>query len=229
MNGRVLIVDDEPAVCELIERAVTDEHMEALALLNGSRAAELLTRDKFDMVFLDFHMAAPDGLELARQIRRSMTNRSTPIILVSDDQRPHAVSAGFEAGANFFLYKPIDKMRLHTLMHAVHGAVEHHKRRMRRVSVRKKAWVRSASESCEAVTVDISLTGVLVESRCVFPLGAPVELTLELATDEKPIRGNGLVARVAAPDQMAILVDRMAPAESQRLQEFLLPFVTQTA
>ncbi|HEX5423481.1 MAG TPA: response regulator [Candidatus Acidoferrales bacterium] len=229
MNRRVLIVDDEPAVCEMIERAVADAGMEPLALLNASRAAEVLNTEKFDMVFFDFHMAAPDGVELARQMRASLTNRSTPIVLVSDDQRPHNVSVGFQAGANFFLYKPIDKTRLVTLMHAVHGTIEQHRRRMRRVTVRQKVWVRSASENCEAETVDISLTGMLVESRRVFPLGSPVELSLELSKGEKPIRGNGLVARVAAGNQMAILVDRMTTAESQRLQEFLLPFVSQTA
>lgn len=230
MNKRVLIVDDEPSVCEMIERAVTEEGMEPLALLNGSRAAEILSAEKFDMVFLDFHMASPDGVELALQMRASLTNRSTPIVLVSDDQRPHNVSIGFQAGANFFLYKPVDKARLLTLMHAVHGTIEQHRRRMRRVPVRQKVWVRSADENCEAETVDISLTGMLIESRRVFPLGSPVELSLELSQGEKPIRGNGLVARVAAGgNQMAILVDRMTVAESQRLQEFLLPLVSQAS
>ncbi len=229
MNSRVLIVDDDPAVCETIERVVTEEGMEPLALLNGALAAEILSSEKFDMVFLDFEMASPDGVELARQMRASLTNRSTPIVLVSGDQQAHNVSVGFEAGANFFLYKPVDKVRLLTLMHAVHGAIEQHKRRMRRVPVRQKVWVRSASENCEAETIDISLTGMLIEARRVFPLGSPVELSLELSKGEKPIRGNGLVARVADGNQMAILVDRMTTAESQRLQDFLLPFVSQAS
>jgi hypothetical protein len=41
-----------------------------------------------------------------RQMRNSRFNRLTPIIMISDDQRPSALSVGFAAGASFFLYKP---------------------------------------------------------------------------------------------------------------------------
>jgi len=67
MHRRVLIVDDEQATCELIERTVSTAGMDALVLNNSSQAARALSAGKFDLVFLDFHMSAPDGVELARQ------------------------------------------------------------------------------------------------------------------------------------------------------------------
>jgi PleD family two-component response regulator len=57
----------------------------------------VLEEGKFDVVLLDLHMPSPDGIELARQMRRTESNRVTPIILISDDQRPSAMSIGFEA------------------------------------------------------------------------------------------------------------------------------------
>jgi hypothetical protein len=48
--------------------------------------------------------------------------------MISDDQNPHAMSQGFEAGASFFLYKPIDKERLLRLVRATQGAMKHGRR-----------------------------------------------------------------------------------------------------
>jgi DNA-binding response OmpR family regulator len=118
MQRRGLIVDDEAAVCEMVGKVLTAAGMEALTLTRSEEAPGLLNAGKFDVVFLDLHMAAPDGIELARQVRGSQWNRTTPIVLISDDQRPSALSIGFEAGASFFLYKPIDKDRLFKLIRA---------------------------------------------------------------------------------------------------------------
>ena len=112
MQRRGLIVDDEMAVCEMVGQVLTSAGMEALTLIKSSEAPALLNQGKFDVVFLNLHIAAPDGIKLARQMRVSRWNRSTPIILISDDQRPSAMSVGFEAGASFFLYKPLDKDRV---------------------------------------------------------------------------------------------------------------------
>src|SRR5580693_7996677 len=112
--------------------------MEALTLTRSTEATGLLEEGKFDVVFLDLHMASPDGIELARQMRRTESNRKTPIILLSDDQRPSAMSVGFEAGASFFLYKPIDKDRLLKLIRATQGTMEHDRRRTRRISLESR-------------------------------------------------------------------------------------------
>ena len=97
--------------------------MEAQIVSNSSHASDFLGTGKFDLVFLDFHMAHPDGVELARQVRKSRSNRTTTVVLVSDDQRPSALSVGFEAGASFFFYKPIDKDRLIKLVKATQGMI----------------------------------------------------------------------------------------------------------
>jgi DNA-binding response OmpR family regulator len=133
MNRRALVVDDEPAICELIQKVLHSAGMEALTLTRSTEASGLLEEAKFDVVFLDLHMASPDGIELARQMRRTESKRRTPIILLSDEQRPSAMSVGFEAGASFFLYKPIDKDRLLKLIRATQGTMEHDRRRTRRI------------------------------------------------------------------------------------------------
>jgi len=110
-------------------------------------------------------MAAPDGIELARQVRVSRWNRTTPIVLISDDQRPSAMSVGFEADASFFLYKPIDKDRLLKLLRATQGPAEQERRRTRRIAIQSKVRLRYRADELEGETVDVSLSGVLVKAH----------------------------------------------------------------
>jgi PilZ domain-containing protein/response regulator receiver domain-containing protein len=177
------------------------------------------------MVFLDLHMAAPDGIELARQMRLSQRHRTTPIILISDDQRPSAMSVGFEAGASFFLYKPIDKGRLLKLIQATQGSMEHERRRTRRVSLHSTVRLRWGAEEMEVETVDVSLSGMLVKAPCTLPMGSPVRVALSLSQRTGPIMGVGSVVRILGGNQMGIQLDRLSVADSERLQEILLPMI----
>ena len=199
--------------------------MEALKVTRSTEAPSLLNEGKFDVVLLDMHMEAPDGIELARQVRGSRWNRTTPVILISDDQRPSAMGIGFEAGANFFLYKPFDKERLIKLLRATQGLVEQERRRTRRVDVRTKVRLQCGAQELEGETVNLSLTGVLVRAHRVFPNGSSVRISLSCPRQTRPISGMGSVVRIVAENQMGIQLDKLTLQESERLQEFLLPFI----
>jgi len=168
MQKRGMIVDDETAVCEMVSKVLTSAGMQALTVTRSTDAPGLLNEGKFDLVSLDMHMAAPDGIERAGQMHESQGNRTTPIIVISDAQRPSAMSIGFEAGASFFPYKPIDKGRLLKLIRATQGSMEEATRRTRRVAFQSKVRLRCPAEELEAETVDISLTGVLVKAHRTF-------------------------------------------------------------
>ena len=56
MRSRVLVVDDNPVICELIQEVLNSAEMEAFTLTDSSQAALLLAREKFDAVFLDVRM-----------------------------------------------------------------------------------------------------------------------------------------------------------------------------
>jgi len=225
MQKQVLIVDDEEAVCQMVGKVLTAAGMEPLTLTSSSQALDLLNQEKFEMAFFDLHMASPDGMELARHLRRSSWNRTTPVILISDDLRPSAMSVGFEAGANFFLYKPIDKERLLKLIRATQGTIDYGRRRTRRVALQSKVKLSSGGELVEGETIDVSLCGLLVKANRALSRGAPVRVSLELAPQMKPVVAAGSVVRVLDGNVMGIQLDQLSVAESERLQEFLLPMI----
>jgi DNA-binding response OmpR family regulator len=225
MQKQVLIVDDEEAVCQMVGKVLASVGMESLALTRSSQARDLLDQEKFDMVFFDLHMAAPDGMELARHLRRSSWNRTTPVILISDDQRPSAMSVGFEAGANFFLYKPIDKECLLKLVRATQGTIDYGRRRTRRVALHSKVKLNTGEDLLEGETVDVSLCGLLVKAGRTLARGTPVRVSMELARRMKPVVAAGSVVRVLDGNRMGIQLAQLSVAESERLQEFLLPLI----
>jgi CheY-like chemotaxis protein len=225
MQKRAIIVDDEPATCELIEKVLTSAGISSLSVKESTEAADLLRRGKFAVAFLGYHMPFPDGPALTRQMRDSDYNRTTPVILISGDQRPDAMSKGFEAGASFFLYKPVDKDRLQRLVRATHGAMDHEIRRTRRVQLRSRVLIRFCGQEIEGETVDVSMQGLLVRAQRMIPIGSSAEITMQLSEAIPPIVGTGSIVRVCGKDQMGIHLGRLALAESQRLQEFLLPLI----
>jgi two-component system chemotaxis response regulator CheY len=226
MQRRALIVDDEPLVCQMIEKVLHSAGMEALTVTKSTEAPEILDEGKFDVVFLDLHMPSPDGLELARHMRNSPFNRATPIILISDDQRPSALSVGFAAGASFFLYKPLDKHRLLKLVRATQGAMEHEQRRTRRVSVQSKVRLTFGEEELEGETIDVSMSGLFVRAPRTVPPGSSLRMSLHLSHQMRPLVAAGLVVRILRGNHMAIQLDQLSLPDSERLQEFLLPMIS---
>jgi len=225
MQRRALIVDDEAHTCEMIQRILYAAGVDALTLTKSTQALGFLGEGKFDMLFFDLHMSSPDGIELTREARNGSANRGTPIVMLSDDQRPSALAEGFAAGASFFLYKPINKSRLLRLVRATQQQAGIERRQTRRVLLHSKVLLRCGSEELICDVVDVSLNGVLVRAPRVFPVGSPVHISMGLARHSRPLMGGGSVARIAAPNQMGIALDHLPIEESERLQEFLLPML----
>lgn len=225
MQRRALVVDDEAATGELIQKVLYAAGVDALTLTSSGQAVSFLEEGRFDMVFFDLHMGSPDGIELSREMRRAGSNRTTPIILLSDDLRPSAMSQGFAAGASFFLYKPVDRGRLLKLLRATQGRMDHEKRQTRRVPLLSKVRLRFELEELLCETVDVSLDGILVKAPRTMPAGTSVQISMELTQKMRPVVGAGSVVRVLGGNQMGIHLNRLPVEESARMQAFLLPMI----
>jgi CheY-like chemotaxis protein len=223
---RALVVDDQPEVCELLARTLQSAGLETLTLHSSNDAPDFLTESKFDVVFLDLHMPNLDGIDLLRHIRKSLNNQTTPVILLSDDQRPSALSVSFDAGASFFLYKPLDKERVLKLLRAAQSALDYRCRQTRRVALRAPVQLRWGAEVMHGETIDMSLSGVLLKASKPIPVGSPVNLSLFLVPHARPVITEGSVVRIEHGNRIGIRLNKLAMQESMRLQEFLLPLIS---
>jgi DNA-binding response OmpR family regulator len=226
MPRRALVVENEPAMCALIHEVLESAEIEAVSPAKSGESERHFHEEKFDVVLIGLCTPSDDAIELVRKIRKSGFNRLTPIIMISDDQRPSALSEGFDAGASFFVYKPIDRAHLTRLILVTQGTIEHERRRFRRIPLQVKVRIKSDKDELVGETIDISLNGALVRSPHTLPLGSLIEVSLYLLAGAQPVVGLGSVVRVLSSTQMGILLDRFPVSEIGRLQEYLLPRIT---
>jgi len=225
LPARVLVVDDDPLAGELICEILRSAGMDARFLTSSVEAAELLKREKYHAVFLDMRMPPPDGVELARQIRASRVNASTIIVMITGEEERTLMKRAFEAGVEFFLFKPVARNKLLKLIRVAEGPIERERRRFARVRMRCRVSLESSNDRLEGTTVDLSLSGALVQSGRAYPLGTRVTVSLELEAGMPALRSGALVVRTVGIDRMGIHFENLGPAESIRLQEYLLPLI----
>jgi len=219
-----LVVDDDLEMCKVIQAILHSTDTEALISTDSARAVELLHNQKFDAVFLDVNMPGPDGIELTRLIRASGSNQKTPVIIVSGEEDPAVVHRGFQAGATFFLFKPINRERLLNISRTTHRAAERERRHYQRVVVSRKVHLLFDGDTLEGRTIDVSLNGLLVRTARTLAVGSRVSVRLFLASGMQPITVDGTVVRVSG-SEMGIHLERIGPDASKRLQDFLLPLI----
>ena len=101
---QILVVDDEPAVRDSLERALRLEGYEIALAADGAQALATLAKDGTDAVVLDVMMPGVDGLEVCRRMR-SAGDRTPVLMLTARDDVSDRV-AGLDAGADDYVVKP---------------------------------------------------------------------------------------------------------------------------
>ncbi len=225
MPARILVVDDDPLSAELICEILCSAGMDASFLTSSTEAVARLKREKYHAVFLDMRMPAPDGAELTRQIRASRVNSSTVIVMITGEEDRTVMRRAFEAGVEFFLFKPVERNKLLKLIRVTEGPIERERRRFTRVRLRCKVSMEAGNDRLEGTTLDLSLGGALVQSPRAFPSGTLVTTSLELEAGTSLLRSGARVIRTIGTDCMGIQFENLGPKESVRLQEFLLPLI----
>ncbi len=118
--ARILVVDDEENIRNLIKKyAVFENHIVSEAD-NGIRAIELADKEDFDIIILDIMMPELDGFSTCRQIRKKST---VPIIMLSARGEEYDRIHGFELGVDDYVVKPFSPRELMMRVNAILGRV----------------------------------------------------------------------------------------------------------
>jgi two-component system phosphate regulon response regulator PhoB len=119
MGGAILVVEDEPAIQELI--AVNLEHAghQVLRAANVPEAEALVREVLPDLVLLDWMLPGPPGLSFARQLRTNQRTRDIPIIMLTARAQEQDTIEGLESGADDYVTKPFSPRELLARIKAV--------------------------------------------------------------------------------------------------------------
>ena len=101
---RILVVEDERALCETIVRSLRRLAYSVDPCYDGDTAIDLLGSERYDLVLLDLHLPGADGMTVLRTLRQ--TDRETRVLILSARSEVADKVEGLDAGANDYLAKP---------------------------------------------------------------------------------------------------------------------------
>jgi len=154
MTLRVLVVDDDERLYELIASYLEQNDVSPVSAKDGRRALDMLEREAFDAVLLDVMMPGMDGLAVLKALRARWPSQPVIMLTAKGDETDRVV--GLELGADDYLAKPFSP---------------------RELLARIKAVLRRTSPDLGKQRLSAGGVVVEVESRSVRVGGEPVELT----------------------------------------------------
>jgi two-component system copper resistance phosphate regulon response regulator CusR len=101
---KILVVEDETKVAEVLKRGLTEEGYEAEIAYDGQIGLQLAQSGDYDLILLDVNLPLLNGLELCRQLRQK--DEVTPVLMLTALSMSDDIVSGLEAGADDYLPKP---------------------------------------------------------------------------------------------------------------------------
>lgn len=143
---KILLVDDEPDILEMIGFNLEREGFEVYTAPNGRKAVELAKSQLPDLILLDVMMPEMDGMETCRELREDAKLKNTIIAFLTARNEDYSQIAGFDAGADDYISKPIKPRVLISrvkalLRRGVPAAQEEPKRDLSGIVIDKERYV----------------------------------------------------------------------------------------
>lgn len=108
----VLVVDDDPAMVDMVRTGLESDGMHVLTAADGEQALDVLAHEDVDVILLDLMMPKVDGWMALMQIRANPTTAETPIIVISGKDQELAKVLAFKQGVQQYVTKPFSILEL---------------------------------------------------------------------------------------------------------------------
>jgi len=161
-RGTILVVEDEPAIRDLLRLHLGLARFDVREEANGRRALDTARAERFDLIILDVMLPGLDGVTLCRALRLEGASSDVPILMLTARDAESDKVVGLESGADDYVAKPFG---IRELLARVEALLRRHKR--------------AGSESPRPAAAQIA-TGELaidMQKRHVTVRGEPVDLT----------------------------------------------------
>jgi two-component system sensor histidine kinase/response regulator len=149
---KVLVVDDDPGIAEIISTFLKKDGYKILTAENGRQALKVIEDEKPDVVVLDVFMPEMDGIETCRRIKSNPTTHFLPVVMVTAKADMENRIAGKQASTDDFLDKPVNELELLTRVRVLlrtkqlHDQVEDERRKLDQRVRERTAELRAAYE-----------------------------------------------------------------------------------
>ena len=118
-NKTILVVDDEPAILEMVEFAIRNTGFKTILAQDSMQAMSLIAESKPDLILLDWMLPVISGVDLARRLKSEDLTRHIPIIMLTARAEEGDKLRGFEVGVDDYVTKPFSTRELIARINAV--------------------------------------------------------------------------------------------------------------
>jgi diguanylate cyclase (GGDEF)-like protein len=112
MSIKILIVDDDPDIRDVLKLTLSEENYEILEAADGEEALRVIRSIQPDLILLDYKIPKVDGREVCRRIKKDLLLRHLPIIMVTGKGDINDKVGGIDAGADDYVVKPFEPKEL---------------------------------------------------------------------------------------------------------------------
>jgi len=116
-KGKILVVDDEVNITQILEFSIGAEGFEVITAQNGEEAIERARRERPDLIILDIMMPKIDGYEACRILKANPLTKNIPVVLLTAKGRDIDRRLGYEVGATDYIVKPFSPNKLIERIH----------------------------------------------------------------------------------------------------------------
>jgi adenylate cyclase len=119
MAPKVLVIDDDPVIVELLRVNFEIEGFEVMVAGDGPEGLQVAATGRPDVILSDIMMPRMDGLEVVSKLKSGAATKHIPVILLSAKAQNAEVQLGLDAGADDYVTKPFDPFELIDRVNAV--------------------------------------------------------------------------------------------------------------
>ncbi len=112
MAAYILVADDDPAICELIQHTLKDAGFKVRLAANGLIAHQLALKEPPDLILLDWMMPMMSGVHVIAKLKQESACEHIPTILITAKEDEQDIIQGLEAGADDYISKPFSPREL---------------------------------------------------------------------------------------------------------------------
>lgn len=118
-GGYILVVDDEPAICDMIRTCLELAGFRVKLSANGHLAHQMIVNERPDLVIADWMMPMLSGIELTRRLKRDELTADIPVIMLTARADEDDRISGLDSGADDYILKPFSTRELVARIRAV--------------------------------------------------------------------------------------------------------------
>jgi len=116
MAKRILAIDDDPVIREIIQAMLQAEGYEVVPVESGVAALEMLQSlggsSSFSLILLDNQMPGMNGFDVLCKLKEQPETEKTPVIMLTAEDKPEDIMTGYSVGAEYYITKPFTREQL---------------------------------------------------------------------------------------------------------------------